>query len=647
MSMLGLCLIALLSPLLAGIIIGLLNKSLNPSIAHTLAILAVFFSFAASGLLLKMTIANPTPISLPLYTWGSIGNLHFTLGFLIDTLTTLMMCVVSFVSLMVHIYTVAYMHKDPGYQRFFSYIALFTFGMLSLVAANNFLQLYFGWEMVGLMSYLLIGFWFNKESANVASLKAFLINRIGDLGFLLGIAGIAYHFGSLDYLTVFEHAPGVLQGMISLGPWQFSVASIICLGLFIGAMGKSAQMPLHVWLPDSMEGPTPISALIHAATMVTAGVFMIARLSPLFEFSDTVLTLILVIGTLTTLFTGILGIVQNDIKRIVAYSTLSQLGLMMMAMGVSAYSLGIFHLMTHAFFKALLFLGAGACIIAMHHEQNIWKMGNLRKYLPITYWTMLLGSLALIGFPFFSGFYSKDLIIEALSLSTLPFANVAYWIAQGGVFITALYTFRLFFVVFHGKARFSHEEKLHPVSWTVNLPLCVLGVFSIIAGALFIKPMFQGFFKDSIKIFPNHPSFSILQMEFKGFLEMGLEGLHSLSFVLGLAGIVVAWGCYVKFANVPSAIINHTKLIYKILQEKYGFDALYQGVIVVFVRRIGDFFFRISDQFLIDGIVVNGSARTVRGVSRLLKNLQTGYLFHYAFAMIIGFLVFILWLGLK
>ncbi len=645
--MLGLCLIAVLSPLFAGMVIGLLNKSLNPKQAHSLAIMAVALSFMASLWLLSIKIIDPTAISIAFYTWGSIANLHISLGFLIDTLSTFMMCVVSFISLMVHIYTIAYMQDDPGYQRFFSYIALFTFGMLSLVAANNFLQLYFGWEMVGLMSYLLIGFWFKKESANLASLKAFLVNRIGDLGFLLGIAGIVYHFGSLDYLTVFERAPNILaHGMITFGTWEVSTATIITLGLFIGAMGKSAQMSLHVWLPDSMEGPTPILALIHAATMVTAGVFMIARLSPVFEYSNSILTLILIIGTITTLFTGVLAIVQNDIKRIVAYSTLSQLGLMMMAMGVSSYALGIFHLMTHAFFKALLFLGAGACIIAMHHHQDIWQMGNLRKYLPITYWTMLVGSLALIGFPFFSGFYSKDLIIEAVSLSALPFAKIAYYIALLGVFITALYTFRLFFVVFHGKARFSKEDKPHLSSKALHIPLLILAIFSVLAGALFVDVMFQGFF-NSIKILPNHFGFSLMQLEFPGVFAMGLMGLYSLSFLLGLLGIFVAWLCYVKFPNVPVYIKHRFKLVYKILQEKYGFDALYQNVILVFVRRIGDFCFRVSDQFLIDGVGVNGSARGVKRLSALLQNLQTGYLYHYAFAMIIATLVFIIWLYLK
>jgi len=642
------CLAIILLPLGAAILAGLFGNVIGRRGASSPTILAVGLSFVLSLLVFKgLVFDGVSTLDVALYTWGKSGPFHFQIGFLIDRLSALMIMVVSFVSLMVHIYTVGYMEDDPGYKRFFSYISLFTFGMLVLVMSNNFLQLFFGWEMVGLMSYLLIGFWFQKETAIAANLKAFIVNRVGDFGFILGIAGIAYYFGTLDYSAVFQRMDGfaLIHPSLALFPGvEISAITLICLCLFLGAMGKSAQVPLHVWLPDSMEGPTPISALIHAATMVTAGVFMIARLSPLFEYSDVALNTILVIGSLTCLLMGLVGVVQTDIKRIIAYSTLSQLGYMMTAMGASAYSIGIFHLTTHAFFKALLFLGAGSVIIALHHEQNIWKMGNLKKYMPITYITMLIGSLALIGFPFFSGFYSKDLIIEAVQLSNLAAAKLAYPIVLGSVFITALYTFRLFFVVFHTKERMDktaikHLKESPAVIW---LPLVLLAIPSLIIGALFIDPLFQNYFQESLVMHAAHSSFLDLQQDFNGWLEMGLHGFLSVPFWLGLGGLLTAWLAYIAYPNLPLIVSERMKTLYSILQNKLGFDTFNQWAFAGGARLLGWFCWRFGDEFLIDGLAVNGSAGNIGRLSRVLKKFQSGYLYQYAFVMIFGFLV-LLW----
>jgi NADH-quinone oxidoreductase subunit L len=632
------CLIVFL-PLGSAVISGLFGKTIGQRNVHLLANAAIGISCLLSIVIAKkIFLDGHTAFNFKLYTWGKIGSVNLQIGFLIDRLTAWMMLVVTFVSWMVHIYTIGYMQGDPGYQRFFSYISLFTFGMLMLIMSNNFLQLFFGWEMVGLMSYLLIGFWFQKESAVFANLKAFVVNRVGDFGFILGIAGILYYFGTLDYLTVFSEAKQIPEHVITL----------ICACLFLGAMGKSAQVPLHVWLPDSMEGPTPISALIHAATMVTAGVFMLARLSPLFEYSDVVLNIVLTIGALTCLLMGLVGVVQNDIKRIIAYSTLSQLGYMMAAMGVSAYPIGIFHLTTHAFFKALLFLCAGSVILALHHEQDIWKMGNLKKYMPVTYITMLIGSLALIGFPLFSGFYSKDLIIEAVRLSHLPAAPFAYWIVLGSVFITALYTFRLFFVVFYAK---QHIEKtviphVHESPPVIGIPLVLLAVPSLISGICLTSPMLQDFFKGAIFIHPNHPSFTILQEEFKGTLSMTLHAGTSLPFWLALGGVFTTWLFYISYPKLALLFQNKVKIFYCVLKNKFGFDAFNQWVLAAGTRAMGWLCWQIGDRWLIDGIGVNGTARTIGRFARLLRQLQTGYLYHYAFAMILGFLFLLTWLML-
>lgn len=653
LSIKTLSLLVVLLPLLAGAAVGLINKKIARSFAHRLTITAVFISFLCSAWILKQLLWDGHDnYETTIYTWAESGSIHFQVGFLIDKLSALMMVVVSFVSWMVHIYSMGYMQEDPGYRRFFSYISLFTFGMLTLVMSNNFLQLFFGWEAVGVMSYLLIGFWFQRESAIFASLKAFLINRIGDLGFLLGIAAVLYYFNSLDYLVVFAKVQQVAPlntGILLSSSYEISAMTLICLCLFVGAMGKSAQIPLHVWLPDSMEGPTPISALIHAATMVTAGVFMLARMSPLFEYSETALNIVMLIGALTCALMALLGIVQSDIKRIIAYSTLSQLGYMMMAMGASAYAVGIFHLMTHAFFKALLFLAAGAVIIALHHEQNIWKMGGLRKYLPFTYLVMWIGSLALIGFPFFSGFYSKDLIIEALAASNLPAANFAHFCALITVFVTAFYSFRLIFVVFHGQARMeaSLKNHCHEPSWVVRLPLLLLAIPSVVIGGLFIKALLvDGFFGSSITVHNNHPAFSELRHTFTTALDMGINGFAGLPFYLGLAGIVAAWLVYIPFPNLHLKLRKLLGLTYYVFQEKYGFDALNQKVLVPLTRGIGLLFWRLGDQLIIDKVAVNGSAGAVKGFSGLLRRMQTGYLYNYAFVMITGFLLLLVWLML-
>jgi len=650
------CLIVVLSPLAASIIAGFFGHVIGRKGSHSITILGVAISFFVSLLIAKQMLWDhsiPSSLDMTAYTWASIDNIRFQVGFMLDPLTVLMMCVVSFVSWMVHIYTIGYMQDDPGYQRFFSYISLFTFSMLMLVMSNNFLQLFFGWEAVGVVSYLLIGFWFKRESAVFANLKAFLVNRVGDMGFLLGIAAVLWAFGSLDYAQVFQQTStmGPAQPMIEIfkgHPW--SVFTVIGILLFIGAMGKSAQMPLHVWLPDSMEGPTPISALIHAATMVTAGVFMVARMSPIFEYSDVALSFVLVIGSCTCLFMGLIGIVQNDIKRVVAYSTLSQLGYMVTALGVSAYSAGIFHLMTHAFFKALLFLGAGSVIIAMHHDQDIRNMGGLRKYMPITYITMLIGSLALIGFPFFSGFYSKDTIIEAVHLSELPGADIAYWVVLGSVFVTSLYSFRMFFLVFHTKERMDEETRshLHESPFVVWLPLVVLAIPSVIAGAWFAAPLFKGgFFGQSIFVLPEHNVMGELAQQYHGAVAMALHGFQAPPFWLALAGIIVAWLFYVQLPVLSRITRKVLSPLYFILDRKYGFDDFNQAVIAGGTRAMGWLCWQVGDRTLIDGLCVNGSAKSVGYFSKVIRHLQSGYVYHYAFAMITGLIGLLLWLMLR
>jgi NADH-quinone oxidoreductase subunit L len=685
-----------LAPLLGAIIAGLFGRQVGRVGAHTVTIGGVAISMLLSLVVFKQLAFDDAPVfNQNLYTWFEIGGYSAHVGFMIDRLTAMMMVVVTFVSLMVHIYTIGYMKDDPGYQRFFSYIALFTFSMLMLVMSNNFLQLFFGWEAVGLVSYLLIGFWFKRPTAIFANLKAFLVNRVGDFGFLLGIAMVLMYFGSLDYATVFANRESIVGKEIEIfAGYPWAVPTVIGIFLFIGAMGKSAQVPLHVWLPDSMEGPTPISALIHAATMVTAGIFMVARMSPLYELSETALAFIVVIGATTAFFTGLIGLVQNDIKRVVAYSTLSQLGYMTVALGASAYGAAVFHLMTHAFFKALLFLGAGSVIIAMHHEQDMRYMGGLKKYMPITYWTAVLGTLALVGTPFFSGFYSKDAIIEAVHHASEHggFAyTYAYWCVLLGVFVTALYSFRLLYMTFHGKERFvvdahhvddhvkaahadasqhgdghddhhddAHDDDHghhepghlahapHESPWVVTVPLILLAIPSICIAWFFVQPMlFGGFFDGAIVVATEHDVLAKIGEDFHGVVAFAIHGMQALPFWFAFAGFATA--TYVYLFN-PSIADKTAKLfapVVRLLERKYGFDELYQFVFAKGSLLLGRGFWKWGDTRLIDGWIVNGSAAVVDRTAGIMRWMQSGYLYHYAFAMILGLIALLgafLWL---
>ncbi len=651
--MYGYYLTIVLAPLAAAIVAGLAGHKIGRAGAHWVTIAAVGVSCLLSLIVLKnMFWGGAETENISVYTWAATDGLRMEVGFLVDRLTALMMAVVTFVSLMVHIYTIGYMHDDPGYQRFFSYISLFTFSMLMLVMSNNFLQLFFGWEAVGLVSYLLIGFWYKRESAIFANLKAFLVNRVGDFGFILGISGVVMLTGTLDYATVFMNAQNIAAQeieVISGVPWN--AMTVVCILLFIGAMGKSAQAPLHVWLPDSMEGPTPISALIHAATMVTAGIFMVARMSPLYELSTTALAVVIVIGAITAFFMGLLGIVQNDIKRVVAYSTLSQLGYMTVALGASAYSAAIFHLMTHAFFKALLFLAAGSVIIALHHEQDIRKMGGIRKYMPITYWTALIGSLALIGFPGSSGFFSKDLLIEAVRESHWHGQGAVYWIAYLsvllGVFVTALYSFRMFFLVFHGEERMDAEARshLHETPAVVTVPLVLLAIPSAIIGWFTVGPvLFGGFFGDAIVVSAEHDVLARLGEAWHGSLGLLTHAVMTPVFWLAAAGVLTAWFLYLKRPDIPDTIQQKFAGLYELLDRKYYFDDLYIKGFAAGGRSLGRFLWQKGDRLVIDGMMVNGTARSVGRLAGMLRQVQTGYLYTYAFAMIIGLTALLGWL---
>ena len=656
-----------LAPLVGAIAAGFFGKAIGRKGAHTVTILGVLVAFLISVSVL-IDVIGGARFNATIYEWMVLGGLKMEVGFLVDGLTAMMMVVVTFVSLMVHIYTIGYMEEDPGYQRFFSYISLFTFSMLMLVMSNNFLQLFFGWEAVGLVSYLLIGFWYKKPTAIFANMKAFLVNRVGDFGFILGIGLIVTYAGTLSYAETFAQAGELAKLSFPMPLWggEWMLITVTCICLFIGAMGKSAQFPLHVWLPDSMEGPTPISALIHAATMVTAGIFMVARMSPLFELSDTALNFILIIGAITALFMGFLGIIQNDIKRVVAYSTLSQLGYMTVALGASAYSVAVFHLMTHAFFKALLFLGAGSVIIGMHHDQDIRNMGGLRKYMPITWITSLLGSLALIGTPFFSGFYSKDSIIEAVHASHLPAAGWAYFAVVAGVFVTAFYSFRMYFLVFHGKENFRHKpfpgehdhhddhddghghahvHTPHESPWVVWLPLVLLAIPSVIIGYLTIGPMLHGdFFKDSILVdAARHPAMKDLGEHFHGAFAMATHSLGTLPLWLAVAGVVTAYVFYMVVPAVPVAIGKALSPIVKVLENKYYLDWFNENVLAAGTRLLGRGLWKGGDGFLIDGLLVNGSARLVGMVAGLTRLVQTGHVYWYALVMLLGVFGLLTW----
>ena len=645
------------APLLGAMVAGLFCRVIPRWLGHTVTILGVLVSFVCAVLVFQDVRAGNT-FNGPVYTWMTSGEYSFYVGFLVDSLTATMMLVVTFVSLMVHIYTIGYMHEDPGYNRFFSYISLFTFSMLMLVMSNNFMQLFFGWEAVGLVSYLLIGFWYTRPTAIFANMKAFLVNRVGDFGFILGIGLVLAYFGTLDYTEVFAQREKFVDTTINIwGSSEWSLMTVTCICLFIGAMGKSAQVPLHVWLPDSMEGPTPISALIHAATMVTAGIFMVSRMSPLFEMSTTALSFVIVIGSITALFMGFLGIIQNDIKRVVAYSTLSQLGYMTVALGASAYSVAIFHLMTHAFFKALLFLAAGSVIIGMHHDQDIRNMGGLRKYMPITWITSLIGSLALIGTPFMAGFYSKDSIIEAVAFSNVPGSGFAYFAVLAGVFVTAFYSFRMYFLVFHGEERFGKDhddqhthddhghhhglgpgDKPHETPLVVTLPLMLLAIPSVIIGYIGIEPMLFGdYFKGVIFVDHHaHPAMETLEHHFHGAAAMGIHSLTTLPFFLALSGVAVSWFFYMKRPDIPAWIQRKFSWINTILENKYGFDSFNEKVFAGGSRLIGSKLWKIGDVSLIDGVMVNGTANLIGRIAHKVRNMQSGLIYHYAFAMIIG-----------
>lgn len=651
------------APLVGAMVAGFAGRAIGKKATHRVAILGVLVSLLAS-LWVMHDVSQGNTFNGALYSWAVIGKLKMEVGFLIDQLTAMMMVVVTFVSLMVHVYTIGYMEEDDGYQRFFAYISLFTFSMLMLVMSNNLLQLFFGWEAVGLVSYLLIGFWYTKPSAIYANLKAFMVNRVGDFGFVLGIGLLVAWTGSLDYAEIFAAAPNLEKVTIQLiGDTPWSLITVTCICLFVGAMGKSAQFPLHVWLPDSMEGPTPISALIHAATMVTAGIFMVSRMSPLYEMSEVALSFVMIIGAITAFFMGLMGIIQNDIKRVVAYSTLSQLGYMTVALGASAYSVAVFHLMTHAFFKALLFLGAGSVIIGMHHDQDIRHMGGLRKYMPITWITSLIGSLALVGTPFFSGFYSKESIIEAVHHANVPGSSIAYWALLSGVFVTAFYSFRMYFLVFHGKPRFEtahgHDAHGHDAHghdghgahvphespWVVTVPLVLLAIPSIIIGALAADSMITGeYFKGVITVFADkHPAMAALAEHWHGWVAMALHGFTSLPFWLMVAGIATAWYFYLVNPAIPARLQQTFKGIYTILENKYYLDRFNEWFFAGGARRLGSGLWKRGDQGLIDGLVVNGSARLVGWFSRVLRQGQTGFLNHYAIAMIIGLAFLLFW----
>jgi NADH-quinone oxidoreductase subunit L len=659
-----------MAPLVGAILAGILGTQFGGNwigrrLTHTLTILGVLIAFILSASTLKSVAIDGARFNETLYTWMTVGDLKMEVGFMVDGLTAMMMCVVTFVSLMVHIYTIGYMDEDEGYNRFFAYISLFTFSMLMLVMSNNMLQLFFGWEAVGLVSYLLIGFWYNKPTAIFANMKAFLVNRVGDFGFILGIGLIAAYTGTLNYTEAFAQAADL--SALTLPGTSWMLITVICICLFIGAMGKSAQFPLHVWLPDSMEGPTPISALIHAATMVTAGIFMVARMSPLFELSETALNFIMIIGAITALFMGFLGIIQNDIKRVVAYSTLSQLGYMTVALGASAYSVAVFHLMTHAFFKALLFLAAGSVIIGMHHNQDIRYMGAVRKYMPITWITSLLGSLALIGTPLFSGFYSKDSIIEAVHGSNLAAAGFANFAVLAGVFVTAFYSFRMYFLVFHGIERYDqnpdahhgdhhdhhddHESHSpHESPWVVTVPLILLAIPSVVIGFMTIQPMLFGeFFKDAIFIdAEKHAGMKTLADAFHGPVAMALHSVSTAPFWLALAGVVVAWYMYLINPAVPAAIGRALRPLVVLLENKYYMDWINENILARGARALGNGLWKVGDRTLIDGWLVNGSWKLVGMVSNWTRKLQTGYLYHYALVMILGIfllMTYFVWLN--
>ncbi len=639
-----------LAPLFGSLIVGLGLWFVSDKTAHRVTITGMALSWLCSLALFKLVIIDQVPIyDCPLYVWAVSGGFQFKVGFLIDRLSVLMMVFVNFVSLLVHVYSIAYMKDDPGYARFFCYMSLFTFAMLMLVSANNFAQLFFGWEGVGLVSYLLISFWFKKDSAAAGGLKAFLVNRVGDFAFIIALAMILGYCGSLDYSALFAQLPALSAISVQLWPgFSCSAITLIALLIFVGAMAKSAQIPLHIWLPESMEGPTPISALIHAATMVTAGVYLVARLSPLYDLSTVALNVILVVGSTGALFLGLLALVENDIKRVIAYSTMSQLGYMMAANGAAAYSAAMFHLFTHACFKALLFLAAGSIILSLHHEQDMRNMGGLRKYMPITYGTFLVGALALSAIPPFSGFYSKDAIIEMVQASTLASAHYAYACLVIGAYVTALYIFRAFFMAFHGKPRFDRQTQshLHEPTWTAWLPLVLLAIPSLVLGFWMAGPMLYSASEQSLlgnTVELMNRGMDALRVEYQGALQLALEAPLSLNFWVSLSGIFSAALCYLFFPAIPAAFARRLSVLRKILIGQYGFDRLNDWVFVIGLKRLSHFFYHVTDMKLIDGFFVNGSGRGVERIAHLAKRLQSGFLNQYVLFMVLALVAILSW----
>lgn len=644
-------------PLIAALAAGLFGWALKDTLSHWVTCVAVI---VAAGLSIDvfMQVLDGASFYGNFWTWMISDKFIVPVGMMIDPLTAIMMVTVTVVSACVHIYTIGYMHGDPGYSRFFAYISAFTFSMLVLVMGNNFFTLFFGWEAVGLFSYLLIGFWFKRESANYAALKAFIVNRIGDFGFAVGILAVWYYFGTIDYREVFAAVSTIVaEGhVLNFLGWEMDAITFICLALFVGAMGKSGQVPLHVWLPDSMEGPTPISALIHAATMVTAGVFMVARLSPMFEFSETALAAVILVGALTAWMCATIGLVQNDIKRVIAYSTCSQLGYMFVACGVSAYSAGIFHLMTHAYFKSLLFLAAGSVIHAVLAQQDIRKMGQLRKYMPITYITMLIAALALSGMPPFAGFWSKDLIIEATMVREMGWVSeVAYYALLSGVFMTAFYTFRMFFLTFHNTDRVPAETKahLHESPKVITVPLLILAIGAFGAGLwgyygldIANPEVMNGFFGSSLFVMEAHnPLIRLEELEHAGHLSLLSE---YMPLILAILGIATAWFMYFKESTLPARLVAAFPRLHAFLLNKWYWDELYEKIFIRPAQCLGMLLWQKGDLAMIDkGVIHGGIVDSVLAGAAKLRRMQTGMVYHYAYGMVIGLFGLLTWLMLK
>jgi NADH-quinone oxidoreductase subunit L len=628
-------------PLLASIIAGFFGRAIGDRGAQIVTCGAVLIAAVLGIPVFREILSMSGPQVIPLFTWISAGGVDVSWAIRLDTLSGVMILVVTIVSAMVHVYSVGYMAEDPAIPRFMAYLSLFTFFMLALATADNFVQLFFGWEGVGLLSYLLIGFWYDRPSANDAAIKAFIVNRVGDFGFALGIFAVFVIFGSLDFGTVFSKAPGAAATTIDFLGWQLPSLTLASILLFIGAMGKSAQIGLHTWLPDAMEGPTPVSALIHAATMVTAGVFMVARLSPIFEYAPGALGLVGVVGGTTAIFAASVGMAQNDIKRVIAYSTCSQLGYMFFAAGVSAYAAGMFHLFTHAFFKALLFLASGSVIHAMGGEQDMRRMGGLWKKIPITYALMWIGSLSLAGIPFFAGYYSKDTILAAAWASGTAVGRYSFVLGSFAAFMTAFYSWRLLFMTFHGEPRADEEtmHHAHESPWVMLIPLFVLAAGAVFAGYLmygdFVGAARNAFWKGSILVLPGHDAIAGAE-RIPGYIAL-------VPFVLALAGIATAYLAYVARPEIPALFVKRFRALYLFVLNKWYFDELYNWLFVRPAFSIGEGLWKSGDGAVIDGLGPDGVAAATRDLARQASRLQTGYVYHYAFVMLIGVVALVTW----